>query len=77
MAIVNEIPLPSAGDRALDELEQVIQEQAQRLEDLLAQARLASAELRLSLRKIAPALEGLDGEGPASPGGWKRRRQLG
>ena len=44
------------GDRALDELDQRIQAQAQRLDDLLGQARLASAELRLTLRKVAPAL---------------------
>jgi DNA-binding transcriptional MerR regulator len=71
------IPFISAGDRALDELEQKIQAQAQRLEDLLCQARLASAELRLSLRQIAPALEELDGDDSASPGGWRGRGQLG
>ena len=69
------IPLLSTGDRALDALEQRIQAQAQRLDDLLGQARLASAELRLTLREIAPAL--LE-EDPSSPGGWRRRgRQLG
>ena len=41
----------------LDELEHKIQAQAQRLDDLLGQARLASAELRLTLREIAPALQ--------------------
>ena len=51
-------PLRSTGDGAFDELEQKIQAQAQRLDDLLGQARLASAELRLTLRKVAPALAG-------------------
>ena len=68
------IPLLSTGDRALDALEQRIQAQAKRLDDLLGQARLASAELRLTLREIAPAL--LE-EDPSSPGGWRRRGQLG
>jgi len=67
------IPL-SPGDRPLDELEQRIQAQAQRLDELLGQARLASAELRLTLRTAAPALFDAD---PSSPGGWKRRGQLG
>ena len=49
-------PLLSTGNRALDALEQKIQAQAKRLDDLLGQARLASAELRLTLREIAPAL---------------------
>ena len=56
------------------ELEQKIQAQAQRLDDLLGQARLASAELRLTLRRIAPALEDDDS---SSPDDWKRRGQLG
>ena len=51
------------------ELEHKIQAQAQRLDELLGQARLASAELRLTLRKAAPALAG---DEPASPGGSKR-----
>ena len=68
------IPLLSSGDRALDALEQRIQAQAQRLDDLLGQARLASAELRLTLREVAPALLDVD---PSSPGGWRRRGQLG
>jgi len=68
------IPLRSTGASSADELERKIQAQAQRLDDLLGQARHASAELRLSLRKVAPAL--LD-EDPSSPGGWKRRGQLG
>ena len=67
-------PLLATGDRALDELEQRIQAQAQRLDDLLGQARLASAELRLTLRTAAPALFAED---PSSPGGWRRGRQLG
>jgi GAF domain-containing protein len=62
--------LRSTEDDGLDELEQKIQTQAQRLEDLLGQARLASAELRLTLRQVAPALAG---EEPSSPGGLKRR----
>jgi len=70
------IPLISTGDRELDELEQQIQAQAQRLDDLLGQARAASAELRLTLRKLAPSLEGA-GQDPSSPAGWKRRGQLG
>jgi hypothetical protein len=67
------IPLLPAGDRA-DELEQKILAQAQRLDDLLGQARLASTELRLTLRAAAPAL--LD-EDPSSPGSGRRRGQLG
>jgi GAF domain-containing protein len=67
------IPL-ATGDRAIDELEQKIQAQAKHLDDLLGQARIASAELRLTLRQVAPALET---EEPSSPGGWKRRGQLG
>jgi DNA-binding transcriptional MerR regulator len=63
-------PLRSTADGGFGELENKIQGQAQRLEDLLAQARLASAELRLTLRKVAPALAG---EEPPSPGGLKRR----
>ena len=67
------IPLLPTGDRA-DELEQTIQAQAQRLDDLLEQARLASTELRLTLRMAAPALFDED---PSSPGGGRRRGQLG
>ena len=62
-------PLRSTEDGAFDDLDK-IQAQAQRLDDLLGQARLASAELRLTLRKVAPALAG---EEPSSPGGLKRR----
>ncbi len=61
------------GDRPIDELEQKIHAQAQRLDDLLGQARLASAELRLTLRALAPALL----EDPSSRGAWRRRGQLG
>ena len=67
------VPLLPAGDRA-DELEQKILAQAQRLDDLLGQARLASTELRLTLRAAEPAL--LD-EDPSSPGSGRRRGQLG
>jgi hypothetical protein len=73
----------AADGDAVDELEHRIKVQAQHLDDLLAEARLASAELRLTLRKVAPALvregEG-EGEGkseqPSSPPGWKRRGLL-
>jgi signal transduction histidine kinase len=68
------IPLRSTDDGALEELESKILVQAQRLEDLLFQARLASEELRLTLRGVAPALEG---QNASSPDGWKRRWQLG
>jgi hypothetical protein len=57
-----------------DDVESKILAQAQRLEDLLGQARLASAELRSTLRTVDPALLGED---PSSPGGWRRRGQLG
>jgi signal transduction histidine kinase len=67
------IPLVSAGDRALDQLEQKIQTQAQRLDDLLGEARVASAQLRLTLRKIVPTLE-LDDS--SSPDDLKRRGQV-
>ena len=50
-----------------------IQAQTQRLDELLGQARLASAALRLTLRKVVP---GLAGEEPPSLGS-KRRGQLG
>ena len=63
----------AAGERALDQLEKKIQTQAQRLDNLLGEARVASAELRLSLRKIAPALEGDDS---SSPDDLKRRGQV-
>jgi len=66
-------PLPTTGDAASHELRQEIQAQAQRLDELLGQARLASAELRLTLRKVVP---GLAGEEPPSLGS-KRRGQLG
>jgi hypothetical protein len=69
------IPFFSSGDRAVDELERQIQEQAQQLENLLCQARLASAELRLSLRRGVPAPGG--GENAPSLGGRKRGGQLG
>ena len=62
-------PVRSTEDGPLDDLDK-IQAQAQRLDELLGQARLASAELRLTLRKAAPALAG---EEPSSPGGLKRR----
>jgi hypothetical protein len=52
----------------------LVEAQAQHLEDLLRQARLASAELRLTLRKVAPAPEVEDAP---LPDGWKRRGQLG
>jgi hypothetical protein len=68
------ISLRLTDDGALEELERQILAQAQHLEDLLCQARLASAELRLTLRKVAPALEVEDAP---LPGGWKRRGQLG
>jgi signal transduction histidine kinase len=67
-------PFVSTGDGAVDEIEQRLQTQSQRLEDLLGEARLASAELRLTLRKVTPTLESEDG---SSPGGWKRRGQRG
>ena len=60
------MPVRSKEDGAL---EHKIQAQAQRLDELLGQARLASAELRLTLRKGAPALAG---DEPSSPGGSKR-----
>jgi signal transduction histidine kinase len=66
-------PLPTTGDAASPELRQEIQAQAQRLDELLGQARLASAELRLTLQKVVP---GLAGEEPPSLGS-KRRGQLG
>jgi hypothetical protein len=50
-------PSSTPRRRALDELEQKIWRRAQRLDDLLGQARLASTELRLTLRRVAPALE--------------------
>jgi hypothetical protein len=68
------IPRGASDNSALDELAPRLQAQAERLEDLLGQARLASAELRLTLRKIAPALAGED---PTSSAGSKRRWQLG
>jgi len=66
-------PLPTTGDAASHELGQKIQAQAQRLDELLGEARLASAELRLTLRKVVPDLAG---EEPPSLGS-KRRGQLG
>jgi hypothetical protein len=63
-------PLHATQDGALDELGRKIDGQAQRLDELLGHARLASAELRLTLRKVAPALAGVE---PSSPGGLKRR----
>ena len=63
-------PLRSTEDGTFDDLEHKIQAQAQRLDELLGQARLASTELRLTLRKAGPALAG---EEPSSPGGLKRR----
>jgi hypothetical protein len=47
--------------------------QAQRLDDLLGEARVASAQLRLTLRKIVPTLE-LDDS--SSPDDLKRRGQV-
>jgi hypothetical protein len=67
------IPLRSTGDSAADELDLEIQAQVRCLDDLLGQARHASAELRLTLRRVVPAQ--LD-EDSSSPGGWKRRGQL-
>ena len=64
------IYLRLTDDGALEELERQILAQAQHLEDLLCQARLASAELRLTLRKVAPALEVEDAP---LPDGGKRR----
>jgi len=66
-------PHPTTGDGASHELAQEIQAQAQRLDELLGRAHLASAELRLTLRKVVP---GLAGEEPTSLGS-KRRGQLG
>ena len=63
-------PLRARDDGGLDEIADRIQAQAQRLDEVLGQARIASAELRLTLRKVAPALEGAD---PSSPAGLKRR----
>ena len=50
------LPLRSAKGGAIAELERRIQTQARRLDDLLGQARVASAELCQSLHTIAPAV---------------------
>ncbi|HUE67520.1 MAG TPA: hypothetical protein VMP38_05005 [Candidatus Acidoferrum sp.] len=68
------IPLRLTGAGAAAELDLQIQAQARCLDDLLGQARHASAELRLTLRRVVPTQ--LD-EDSSSPGGWKRRGQLG
>jgi len=62
---------PSADGSAGAELERQIQAQAQRLDELLGQARLASAELRVALGAAAAASPGRGD--PPSQGGWKRR----
>ena len=67
-------PDPSVRARLTDagaghELERRIQAQSQRLDDLLGQACLASAELRLILGTAAPARPSAD---PSSPDDWKR-----
>jgi len=68
-------PLPSINGGVADELQRSAREQAQRLDDLLDQARIASAELCQNLRTLAPAVADED---PSSPGGWARRgRQRG
>ena len=67
------IPLRCVGEGALEKLEDKVQAQAQRLDDLLGEARLASAELRLTLRTVSPALEGDDS---SSLGDWRRRGRL-
>jgi len=64
----------STDGGAGDELERKIQTQSQRLDDLLGQACLASAELRLTLGTDAAARPPGDA---SSPGNWKRRGQLG
>jgi hypothetical protein len=61
-------PFRSGGVRAPNELENEIASQAQRLEDLLCQARLASAELRLMLREVASALGAI----PSIPGSIRK-----
>jgi signal transduction histidine kinase len=67
-------PLRSTDDGAGNEVERKILAQAQRLDDLLGQARFASGELRLTLRTVVPGPQ--DGE-PSSPMAGRRRGPLG
>lgn len=65
-----ETPRHVSDDRAFFDLEPRVRSLVERLDALLGQARLASAELRLTLRKVAPALVG---DEPPSPAGSRRR----
>ncbi len=62
-------PLRALNGAVGGELQRTIRAQAQRLDDLLGQARAASAELCRNLRTLAPAVADEDS---SSPGGWAR-----
>jgi hypothetical protein len=68
-------PFRSITGAAGGELQRTIRAQAQRLDDLLGQARTASTDLCQNLRTLAAPVADED---PPSPGGWARRgRQRG
>jgi len=73
MLVSSELMRPRSSEGDADECGRRAQAQAQRLDELLDQARLAAAELRVTLGAAAPAPPGA---GPPLPGG-KRRGQLG
>jgi GAF domain-containing protein len=66
------LPARSTSSGAIEELERRIQVQAQRLDDLLGQARVESGELCQNLRAVSSALAGED---PSSPDSRTRSGQ--